>query len=150
MNEQMRAVLCALLLMVPSMASGQARVTGADLAGVVTDQSGGVLPGAMVTVTNVATNLTRSVVCDTDGRYIVPALAPGTYAIAVELSGFATNTRGGIVLALGQAVTIDFTLALSGTREEVTVTADAPLVQIGRTEVSTVVNQHFIDNLPIN
>jgi hypothetical protein len=90
------------------------------------------------------------VVCDTNGRYLVPALPPGTYTIAVELPGFATNTRGGILLALGQAVTIDFTLGLSGTREEVTVTTDVPLVQIGRTEVSTVVNQHFIDNLPIN
>ena len=150
MNQQIQAVMCALLLMVPSMASGQARVTGADLDGVVADQSGGVLPGATVTVTNVAANLSRSVVCGADGRYIVPALPPGTYIIKVELSGFATSTRSGVVLALGQGVTIDATLAVGGAREDVSVTAEVPLVQVGRTELSAVVNQRFIDSLPIN
>lgn len=150
MNQQIRAVICALLLMVSSMAFGQARMTGADLGGVVTDESGGVLPGATVTVTNVATNLSRSVVSAASGRYVVPALPPGTYTIKVELSGFATNTRSGVVLALGQGVTIDVTLAVGGTREDVSVTADVPLVQVGRTELSAVVNQRFIDNLPIN
>ena len=150
MKQQMRTLVCALLLAVPAMAFGQARLTGADLAGVVKDQSGGVLPGVTVTVTNVSTNLARSVVTAADGRYVVPALPPGTYTMKAELSGFATNTRGGVVLALGQGVTIDFMLGLGGTREEVSVTAGVPLVEVGRTELSAVVNQRFIDNLPIN
>jgi outer membrane receptor protein involved in Fe transport len=80
----------------------------------------------------------------------VPALAPGTYTIKVELQGFTSKTRSGVVLALGQAVTVDFSLEIGAASEQLTVTADAPLLQVGRTELSSVVNQQFIDNLPIN
>ncbi len=149
MKHLIRVVLCALLC-APASVFGQARLTGADLTGVLTDASGGVLSGATVTVTNVETNVSRSVVSDANGRYIAPALPPGTYTIKVELSSFAVNTRSGVVLTLGQAVSVDFTLELGASRQEVTVTAEVPLVQIGRTELSTVVNQRLIDNLPIN
>jgi hypothetical protein len=145
----MRVVFCVLLAL-PAAAFGQARLTGADLTGVLTDQSGGVLPGATVTATNVETNVSRTVMTDGSGRYIVPALPPGMYTMRVELAGFATRTREGVLLALGRSVTMDFTLALSAATEEVTVSGNVPLVDVGRTEVSTVVSQQFIDNLPIN
>jgi Carboxypeptidase regulatory-like domain len=150
MNTQIRFVVCVACLLVPATVFGQARLTGADLGGVLTDSTGGVLPGAIVTVTNVETNVARSVVSDGNGKYLAPALPPGTYTITVELQGFATKTRRGVVLTLGQAVMVDVTLELSATQEAVTVTADAPLAQVGRTEVSAVVNQRFIDSLPIN
>jgi len=149
MNRTMRVVFCVLLAL-PAAAFGQARLTGADLTGVLTDQSGGVLPGATVTATNVETNVSRTVMTDGSGRYIVPALPPGMYTMRVELAGFATRTREGVLLALGRSVTMDFTLALSAATEEVTVSGNVPLVDVGRTEVSTVVSQQFIDNLPIN
>ena len=150
MNKQIRLVVCVVCLSVPAAVHGQARLTGADLGGVLTDTSGGVLPGAIVTVTNVETNVSRSVVSDGNGRYLTPALAPGTYTITVELPGFAAKTRRGVVLTLGQAVTVDVTLELSAAQEEITVTAESPLLEVGRTGVSAVVNQRFIDNLPIN
>jgi len=150
MKKQMCLVICALCLMAPASGFGQARLTGADLVGAITDASGGVLPGTIVTVTNVETNVTRSMVTDASGRYLVPALPPGTYTIKVELQGFTSKTRSGVVLALGQAVTVDFSLEIGAASEQLTVTADAPLLQVGRTELSSVVNQQFIDNLPIN
>lgn len=150
MKRTMRVAFAVLLLTLPAAAFGQARLTGADLTGAITDQSGGVLPGATVIVTNVDTNLARTVVTGLNGRYIAPALPPGTYRVTVELPGFGASTRSGIALALGQSVTLDFTLELGAAREEVTVSAEAPLVQVGRTEVSSVVSQQFIDNLPIN
>jgi len=150
MNQHVRILLCVLWLIVPATVFGQARMTGADVGGVVSDTSGGILPGAVVTVTNVDTNISRSVLTDAAGRYVVPALPPGSYTVKVEMPGFATKTRGGIVLALGQGAAIDFTLQLGATREEITVTADAPLLQVGRTELSAAVNQKFIDTLPIN
>jgi len=150
MKKQMCLVICALCLMAPASGFGQARLTGADLVGAITDASGGVLPGTIVTVTNVETNVTRSMVTDASGRYLVPALPPGTYTVKVELQGFTSKTRSGVVLALGQAVTVDFSLEIGAASEQLTVTADAPLLQLGRTELSSVVNQQFIDNLPIN
>ena len=141
---------CVLLLTLSAAAFGQARLTGADLTGVVTDQSGGVLPGSTVTVTNMETNVSRTVSTDGSGRYVVPALPPGTYRIRVELASFTTRTSEGVVLTLGQSVASDFTLELSTAREEVTVTGNVPFVDMNRTEVSTVISQQFIDNLPIN
>ena len=107
----------------PSLAAAQTRATSADVTGVVMDESKGVLPGATVTATNAETNLVRSVVTDAIGRFAIPALPPGTYAVTTELPGFATQTRQGIVLQLGTSVAVDFTLRIAGTREEITVTA---------------------------
>ena len=151
MNYPLRVLLCAILVAIPSnIAAAQARLTGGDLTGVVADASGGVLPGATVTVTNTETNIARSVVTDAAGRYVVAALPPGTYGLMVELTGFTTRTRRGIVVALGQTVAADVTLEIGVTREEVTVTAEVPLMPVGRTEVASVVTQKLIDNLPIN
>ena len=150
MNRYLRVLCCAVLLLTSPRLFAQARMTGGDFGGVITDATGGVLPGATVTVTNSATNISRTVATDASGRYFVPALPPGTYIIKVEMPGFTTGTRDGVVLALGATIAIDFTLALGATREELTVTAESPLLQVGRTEVSAVVNQGFIDNLPIN
>jgi hypothetical protein len=103
-----------------------------------------------VTAINEATNVSRTVLTDASGRDCLPALPPGTYTMRVELPGFATRARRGVELALGRSVAMDYTLSLSAATEEVTVTASVPLVDVGRTEVSTVVSQQSIDNLPIN
>lgn len=150
MNRMLSLLVCALLFASPAAVLGQTRATGADLTGVVSDASGGVLPGATVTVTNRDTNVVRTVATDATGRYIVPALPPGTYTITVALDRFSTTTRENVVLALGQTLPVDFTLAVGSAREEVTVTTETPLVQTNRTEVSSVVSQRFIETLPIN
>ena len=134
----------------PRSTEAQTRATSADLTGVVLDESRGILAGATVTATNAETNLTRLVVADAAGRFSVPALPPGTYTVKAELPGFATQTREGIVLQLGTAVAVDFTLRIAGTREEITVSAAAPLIDTQQTAVSTVVSQQQIESLPIN
>jgi carboxypeptidase family protein/TonB-dependent receptor-like protein len=134
----------------PALALAQARLTGADLQGTITDESGAVVPGARVTTTNVENGLVRLAVSDTRGRYVVAALPPGSYKIAVEMSGFANQTRDGVALLLGQAAEIDFTLKVASGREEVTVSAEAPVVDVAKTAVSSVVGQQQIENLPIN
>jgi hypothetical protein len=141
--------LIALIAVLPVEGAAQARLTGADLNGTVFDQQGRVVPGCAITVTNVDTNVTRHAATGGDGRYVVAALPPGTYRVRAALAGFATQNRADVVLLLGQAVTISFTLAVAATAE-VVVTASIPLVQVSRTEVSSVVNQQQIDNLPIN
>jgi hypothetical protein len=146
-----RVVVVLLALVAwPSDARSQARLTGADLEGMVADQSGAVLPGVLVTATNVATNVSRTVTTDLNGRYYVAALPPGTYRIIAALSGFLTQTTDDLVLRLGQSVVLNFTLHLEGVSAAVTVSAEPPIVEASRTEVSTVIDQEQIEALPIN
>ena len=142
--------LVLMLLWLPHTARGQARVTGADITGTVRDESGAVLQGATVTVVSKATNVTRSALSDERGRYLVAALAPGTYRISVRLAGFAGETREDLTVMLGQTVESNFVMKVAGQVETVSVVAEAPLVDSTHTAVSSVINQEQIDALPIN
>jgi hypothetical protein len=134
----------------PPPARAQARLTGADLVGRVMDESAAVLPGANVTVVNRDTNLTRTAVGDSRGEFKVPALPPGTYKVTAQAQGFASQTRDGVTLQLGQTAEIEFLLKLSGTMEELTIVSESPMVDVTDTSVSSVVGQQQIENLPIN
>jgi hypothetical protein len=142
--------VAGLLLGVPAIVLAQARVTGADLEGTVTDQTGAVVPGCTITVTNLATNVRRSVTTGPNGRYNVPALPPGTYTVTATLSGFKTQTREPVDLHLGQSVAVDFPLIVATASETVDVAATPPAVSASRTEVSSIISQHQIDSLPTN
>jgi hypothetical protein len=139
-----------LVAVLPSLAFAQARLTGADLEGTVVDQSGAVLAGASVIVKNVDTNVTRTATTNERGRYTAAALPPGTYDVTVNLQGFAPQTQTGIVLLLGQSITVDFRLTVAGTAEQLTVTGESPVVEVTNTAVSSVLNRQQIENLPIN
>src|SRR6185436_7323683 len=102
-------------------ARAQSRVTGGDLRGTILQQTGEPLPGATVTVTNLETNVTRTVTTDLGGAYRVSALPPGSYNVTAEMSGFATQRRESMSLHLGQTAEVDFTLSVAGPTEEVTV-----------------------------
>ena len=135
----------------PALVFAQARLTGADLDGTVSDQTGALLAGCTIIVTNVETNVARTVSSDSTGRYNAAALPPGTYSISAALAGFRTEMREHIVLLLGQALKIDFQLVVATSGETVTVEGgDAPLVLASRTEISSVIDQQQIDSLPIN
>ena len=150
MTGRITLAAVALLLALPVSALGQARLTGADLGGNVIDQTEALVPAARITVTNVDTNIARTVVTDDKGHYDVPALPPGTYTVSVALAGFTTQTREGVVLLLGQSVTIDFKLTLAMVLESATAAAEVPLVQVSRTELSSVVSRDQIERLPSN
>ena len=143
------AILVLILLMLPIVAFAQARLTGSDLQGTVRDDSGGVLPGVTVTATNTATNQSRSGVTDAGGNYYIAALTAGLYDVAADLSGFAPQKRSGVRLQLGQRVDLDFSMRV-GTSESIVVSASAPVVDTTQADVSTVVSQEQIDNLPTN
>jgi Carboxypeptidase regulatory-like domain/TonB dependent receptor-like, beta-barrel len=142
--------LIVVLFAHPYGLGAQARLTGADLDGTVTDESGAVLPGATITVTNLDTNLARTVVTGEDGRFIAPALPPGRYRITAELASFAVASREDVALQLGQSVAMEFILKLAQTEEVVTVEGQSPLVDVHDASVSEVVGGHQIDGLPIN
>jgi hypothetical protein len=146
------AMLLFVLLTVlhATTALAQTRATAADLTGVIRDQTGAVLPGATIVATNTETNVARETTSQADGRFTLPALPPGTYRVQVTMSGFVSETRQALTLALGSLVDLDFSLKVAGTAEAITVSAEAPLVDSQRTAVSSVVSQQQIENLPID
>ncbi len=121
----------------------------AELNGKVTDQSGAVLPGVTVTVTQTATGLTRTVVTDGDGSYVFSSLPTGPYRLEASLQGFRTYAQTGIVLQVGGTPTLNVALALGDLAETVTVDAAAPLVDVRSAGISEGVENERIVELPL-
>src|SRR5262245_29401205 len=140
--------LAAALLACPAPAGAQ--VGAGELTGIVRDPAGLALPGATVTVTDAATNRQRVVVSSGDGVYTAASLAPGVYAVGVELSGFKPIQRTGIRISTGEKARIDFDLSVGDVREEVTVVADAPIVRAETASLGTVVENEQVVQLPLN
>ena len=139
----------AVAIFVAGASSAFAQAT-AQLNGTVTDQSGGVIGKAAVTLRDVSNNLTYSAAANDNGFYAVPNLAPGTYELKVSVSGFANYTQTGIVLSVGQSATINVALQVAAQGEKVVVTTEVPTIEPTKTEISQVVNTQQIASLPIN
>jgi hypothetical protein len=127
----------------------QTDATSGTIEGVVSDATGGVLPGATVRLGNAATGFTRELVTDDEGRYRGLALPLGTYTITVEMSGFAKGTREDVVLALGRVLRIDFSLGVT-TGERITVQGGAPVIETTRSEQTSLIDEQSVAKLPIN
>src|SRR5476649_473898 len=136
------------ILMLAAVLLGQ--VAAGEITGVVKDPAGAAVPGATVTITSVDTNLQRVVVSSGEGVYTAPSLAPGNYRVDVELVGFKPVRRTGIHLSTGEKARIDFDLAVGGVREQVTVTADAPILRAETASLGAVVEHEQVVQLPIN
>ena len=120
-------ILLAIVIARPPSLSAQSSATG-SLTGTVTDPSGGVLPGASVTVTNRATGLVQSAVTTSAGEWTVTTLPVGQYDVSVELDGFKKTTQPNVLVEAGIARRVNVTLQVGAMTEDVTVQADVPLV----------------------
>jgi hypothetical protein len=120
------------------------------LTGTVTDSTGGVMPGATVTVTNNDTGISTSTQTDRQGSYTFSLLPPGTYQTVVELSGFKKYIREGIVIQIAQATRLDVPLQIGVVTEEIQVTGEAPLVRSTTAELGQVIEMKQIQELPLN
>ena len=140
-------LLTALCLGLPAAAAGQ--VTSADIVGRVTDSTGGVLPGATVTVENVATRDVRTGPSNETGDYLFNLLPIGTYTINLEMQGFtAQNTR--VTLSAGDRVRVDAVLHVGQVAENVTVAAEPPLLQTDTATVGSLVSNKAVQDLPLS
>jgi hypothetical protein len=140
----LRIIFLLILLAVPSAGYAQEAV----LTGTVTDSTGGVLPGVTVTATHEATGNRFETVTDERGAYRIPARV-GVYQITAELSGFATVARAGIQLLVGQTATINLQMAPSTVQETVTVTGEAPLLNLTTSTLGGNVDPQQVQELPV-
>ena len=141
-------VVLASPLAAPTFAQSQA--AGGAIQGTVTDESGAVLPGVAVTIRNQGTGVVRETRTDPVGLFRAPLLPVGTYEVTAALTGFATTKRPSLVLNIGSVLSIDIALKVAAAQEEVTVTAEAPVIETARTQQSSTVNERAVSNLPVN
>ena len=146
-----RASIAALLLaIVFGMAtSAMAQTTTGIISGIIVDAQGGVLPGVTVTARNTDTGVLRTVVTEADGRFRFAALQPGPYEVKAELSGFGPVNVPAVTVQTATEVTRNITMQVVGVQESVTVTGEAPIIETTKTEVSGVVTQDQMQNLPL-
>lgn len=138
---------CALTMARTSVA--QQTVDVGSVSGRVTDASGAAVPGATVTATHLATRLNATSVTDQAGRFRFPYLRIGDYELAVSLPGFRDATRH-LTIAAGSAFEVPISLSLSSIESSVTVTAEAPVIEAARSQISSTVLQAEVAALPMN
>jgi hypothetical protein len=141
------AVVCALLL--ASVAAYPQGSSGRIL-GVVTDQSGGNVAGATVTITDVARGVSQTLTTDSDGAYIALNLSPSTYTVRAEYKGFKTFERKNILVEVGKDVRIDAVLQPGSTTETITITEEVPMVDTTSTTLGGTISNEIINDLPLN
>ncbi len=140
-------VIAALLILSCSLS---AQLPTATVLGVVTDDSGSVVPDATVVLHNTDTGQTRMTTTGADGSYRLPALAVGNYEARVTHQGFETSVLTGITLTVSQEATINFTLKVGAIEQQVTVTGGALLVNTESATLGGLVDEQKLADLPLN
>ncbi|MDQ3348883.1 MAG: carboxypeptidase-like regulatory domain-containing protein, partial [Acidobacteriota bacterium] len=147
-----RAACTALLVALAAGALAppvQAQVLYGSIVGEVRDSTGGVMPGAAVTVTNNETKATRESVSDAGGAYQFPSLQPGTYTVVVRLTGFQPFTRANVPVTLNTVTRVEAALGVSQLQESVTVSAERAVLQTDRAEVRQELRSRELTDLPV-
>lgn len=147
MSLSFRLALLATAAALVSLLAQQSRAT---FSGTVTDTTGGAVPAAKVTITNVDTNAVTAVETNSEGYYSAPLLVIGAYSISVEKAGFKKAIRSGLQLQVDQRAEINFALDVGGVAEVIEVKGEAPLVDTGSATVGKVVENRRVVELPLN
>ncbi len=122
----------------------------AQVTGLVTDSTGGVIPDADIRVTNVDTGVRVDATSNESGNYAVSNLAPGDYQITVMKDGFTTVHRGGINLVVSQVARLDFSLSVGSTKDTIEIKATAPLLESSTASLGQVIETRAVSDLPLN
>jgi hypothetical protein len=130
--------------------TGLAQYNTAEISGTVKDPQGGVLPGVTVTATHLVSGLVVERVSDGDGRFFLPALPVGDYNITAELSGFRQFVQKGLTLRVGQKIDLTVGLEIGQLTDAVTVTSEAPLLRTVNAEISEIIDNRQVEQLPLN
>src|SRR5229473_289416 len=145
------AIVLALLVASGGLAgAAHAQAVGASLSGLVTDERGGAVPDAAVTIKNVGTGGLREVTSNADGFYSAPNLLPGTYDVTISAKGFQTLVQRGIILTVGAQQALNLGLKLGQLNQTIEVNADPPTVQTVSSTISATVDSTTMRELPLN
>lgn len=144
-----RTALLLGITLIGTLGFAQTAVDGA-IGGTVADASGASVGSAVITVTSTATAATQTVTADGDGAFRVIHLQPGHYALRVSAPGFGDFTSKDTVVQVGQLTPVRPTLNVGSAAEEITISADAPLVNTTSPDFNNVVSQTELSNLPVN
>jgi Carboxypeptidase regulatory-like domain/TonB dependent receptor len=128
----------------------QSQTSSGDIKGTVTDSTGAVLPGAMVTVTNIDTGIERSSVSDDRGNFRFFLLPPADYELKAQSTGFSIYTRRPVEVTVGQTVVIEAVLQPAAVQQEILVQETSFQVETEKTQQSDTITEKQIENLPIN
>ncbi len=146
----MRTLPLALAFVAGSIAAfGQLAGSG-SINGTVKDSTGAVVPGVSIKILNTSTGAERKTETNAAGIFNAAFLAPGSYTLEAGKTGFASMSRKGVVLQVGQVFTSDFALSVSATQTEVNVTSEAASLDPEKTEVSQVISETAVSNLPVS
>jgi hypothetical protein len=151
MREKATALSCAIIfvlaiLLVPASFAQELR---GKITGRVVDPNKAAVPGASVKVTDVARNVTSSLTTNADGLFEAPYLLPGVYQVVVEASGFKKQIQDGVQVEINQTRTLDVTLEVGGTQETVTVTAEAPALNLADANLGQTIDTKRLAELPL-
>src|SRR6266436_5169896 len=135
-----------LLLCLPLFSQGNA----GRIMGTVTDQSGGVVSGATVTVVDTDRGVTKTLMTNDAGEYNAPNLTPGNYKVRAESKGFKTIERTSIVLEVGKEIRVDLSLSPGSVAETMTITESVPLVETTNATLGGTLNNADINDMPLN
>ncbi len=144
------ASLQRLALFAISCAAAMAQVDTGTISGIVTDSSGAIIPGAQVTVTRPETNVHVTLSTNEAGFFSAPALHPGHYDVALTKEGFQSQRKTGVELRLQDRLEVNFSLAIGATSTEVTVAAQAPLLESETSSLGQVIQEKTVTDLPLN
>src|SRR5581483_8471567 len=143
-------VLLIICILLPSAALLFAQGTyRSQISGIVTDSSGAIVPKARVTITETGTNISSTVQTNQKGEYFFTGLRPSTYSLKVEAQGFRTEERTGVVLAVDQQASLNFTVSPGAVNTEVQVNTTAPLLDTGSSTLGTEVTNQYIKDIPL-
>ena len=131
-------------------AVSEAQVTTGTIVGSVKDPQGAAVPGATVTITEVNKGTVSTYLTDSDGSFVAPFLIPGTYEVAVEVSGFRKHVHKGVVLQVNQRARVDANLELGVLAEATEVVGLAPLTRTDSAELGEVIEERAVRELPLN
>ena len=137
------------LVILSSSAAVWGAVTG-SISGTLRDQTGAVIPGATLTITNTAQGTRTRTTTDTKGFYSLPSLAVGRYDLQVEAGGFRLERRTGLVIDADSALTVDLKLEMAEKIESVTVESEAAVVEVSSTQMGQVVKSTQITAVALN
>ena len=147
-----RLFLYALIVAMMTLAAqgAAAQANRASITGTVTDSTGAIVPGVDVTATNAGTNVPTKAVSNQDGIYVIPNLFPGAYSVEFKKDGFETLRRPTITLESTEVARLDAALKVGAVTQTVTVTTEAPVLDLERPSEGTNMNGQVVTDLPLS